>query len=96
MEFRIKELLDQKGMSASSLCEAVGITTPTMSNINRGKQKPSLSLLEKIAKVLDVEIWELFERSSENKIKIDGFIEINGEICRIKTKEDLLRLIEKL
>ena len=96
MEFRIKELLDQKNMTSSALGEAVGIAKQNMSGIIRGRLNPSLNLLEQIAKVLDVEIWELFQRSSEDKIEIDGFIEINGEICRIKTKEDLLRLVEKL
>lgn len=96
MEFRIKEILDKKGMTATSLCEAVGITKQNMSNINRGKQNPSLALLEQIAKVLDVEIWELFQRSSEINSNINGFVEINGEIYRIKTNEDLLRLVEIL
>jgi DNA-binding XRE family transcriptional regulator len=47
---------DHRGITAAKLAEAVGVTSAHISKIESGKGEPSLSLLRKLAKALDVDI----------------------------------------
>lgn len=57
---RLKELMILKGMSREDLAKKVGVSMTTISNINSEKNLPTISLLLQIAKVLDVDIREMF------------------------------------
>ena len=57
---RIKELLEQKGMSRKILSEQLGISIVHMNNIVNGKSLPSMDKLMKISQILDVDFRELF------------------------------------
>ena len=57
---RIKELLEQKGMSRRILSEQLGISIVHMNNIVNGKSLPSMEKLMKISQILDVDFRELF------------------------------------
>ncbi len=57
---RIKELLEQKGMSRKILSEQLGISIVHMNNIVNGKSLPSMEKLMKISQILDVDFRELF------------------------------------
>lgn len=56
---RIQELRLKKMLKQSELAETVGIATKHQSCIETGKNFPSAELLEKFAKVLDVDISEI-------------------------------------
>jgi transcriptional regulator with XRE-family HTH domain len=68
MKLRIKEIMEEKGVTSVSLAEAVGIHKVSVSNIINGKINPSAETLEKIAEALGVEMWELFA-SKEDVMK---------------------------
>ena len=55
---RIKELIKEKGYTQKEFAEKLGMTTVGLSQILAGK--PSYTTLEKIAKNLNVPIWQLF------------------------------------
>ena len=57
---RLKELMAQKGMSREELANKVGVSMTTISNINSENNLPTIHLLLKIAKALDVDIREMF------------------------------------
>jgi transcriptional regulator with XRE-family HTH domain len=57
---RIKTIREKKGMSQKELITAVGLGAPMYSRIETGKTEPSLSILEKIAKVLGVSLSDFF------------------------------------
>jgi len=57
---RLKELMNQKGISREELANKVGVSMTTISNINSEKNLPTISLLLQIAEVLDVDIREMF------------------------------------
>lgn len=57
---RLKELMILKGISREDLAKKVGVSMTTISNINSEKNLPTISLLLQIAKVLDVDIREMF------------------------------------
>lgn len=88
---RIQELRKSKKLTQEELAEMVGIGTPNISYFETGKFSPSVETLEKLAKALDVEIYELY---MFNPLKpID---EIRKEICAaINSDENILRMIYK-
>jgi transcriptional regulator with XRE-family HTH domain len=57
---RLKEIMNQKGVSREELANKVGVSMTTISNINSEKNLPTISLLLQIAEALDVDIREMF------------------------------------
>lgn len=62
---RIKEILNEKGISGKELAEKMGVSDNTISLMLTGKTLPRLKLLLLIADELDVDIRELFNPSKE-------------------------------
>ncbi len=56
---RLKELLNEKGISGKELAEKVEVTPASISNIVQGNSFPKPDLLIKIANVLNVDVREL-------------------------------------
>lgn len=60
MKFRIEIVMQEKGINTQKeLAAKIGISETSLSRAMNGT--PSISLLEKIAKALDVDIIELFD-----------------------------------
>lgn len=59
--YRIKEILDQKGMTAKQLADKMGVTPQYISGIIREQGSASVSVLSNIAKVLEVPLASLFD-----------------------------------
>ena len=57
---RIKALRNRLHLTQDELSERVNISPKYLSNIERGKENPTLNTLLRLAKSLKVEIWELF------------------------------------
>jgi transcriptional regulator with XRE-family HTH domain len=58
----IKTLRQKKGLSQKALAEQVGVTDAYITMLESGKRKnPSLDILKKLAKALDVPVTELLE-----------------------------------
>ena len=57
---RIQEIRKSKGLTQEKLAELIGLDTPNLSNIERGKRFVSSSTLEKIIDSLQIEESELF------------------------------------
>ena len=58
---RIRYLRKQKGMSQLDLALEAGINKNYISDLERGSRNPSLLILERIAKALDVSLENLFQ-----------------------------------
>ena len=58
---RIQEIRKSKNLTQEKLAEMIGIDTPNLSNIERGKRFVSAETLEKIIKSLDVREKDLFD-----------------------------------
>ena len=91
-ELRIKEVCKEKGVKVMDLSTMIGVSQTNTSNIIYGKVNPSLETLEKIASALNVRITELFEEPTN----INGYIELDGIIHKVTSKEDIKRLAENL
>lgn len=67
MTLRIKEILQEKGVTSVMLSEKINVSKVSISYILNGKQKPSYDTLEKIAEALNVPMWQLFTSPEEVK-----------------------------
>jgi len=57
---RIKELRSRKGFTQEQLSERMNINSKYLSNIERGKENPTLNILINLAESLDVELADIF------------------------------------
>ena len=61
MESRIRELLKERGLTISYLAEQIGTTQTSLSRALGKNGNPTYETLSKIAKVLSIDISELFK-----------------------------------
>lgn len=68
--YRIREILNQKGMTGKELAERMGVTPQYISGIIRETGSASVEVLANIARILNVPVASLFEDyvSNENTI----------------------------
>jgi len=62
---RLKELLKEKGIKGKDLADKVEVTPASISNIVQGNSFPKPELLLDIAKVLNVDVRDLFNATKE-------------------------------
>ena len=60
---KIRILRNKLNMSQEKLGELAGLSTNSISTIERGQSKPSIDTLEKIANALNIELKELVDVS---------------------------------
>lgn len=72
--YRIKDILNEKGMTAKELAERMGVTPQYISGIIRETGSASVSVLSNIAKILEVPVAALFDdfnQCSQNSLFIE-------------------------
>ncbi len=57
---KFKKLRESRDMSTRALAREAGVSTETIYAIEHGKRQPSVTTLNKIARALDVEIFNFF------------------------------------
>lgn len=77
-KLRIKEILNERGISVTLFAEMMAIERPNVYNIFT---KPTWQRLEQTATILNVSITDLFEKDDS---EINGYVEYKGKIYRIK------------
>lgn len=55
-----------KGMTAKELAEKLNMPTPTLSQYELGRRTMPIEVAMKIADVLDVNWWELYEKKNDD------------------------------
>jgi len=90
---RIKRLRNRLGLTQDALAEHVQISPKYLSNIEQGRENPTIDTLLRLALSLKVEPWEMFmfEQESDTKTLQEKIRALLDE-----AKEDQLRLIVKL
>lgn len=81
---RLRELRKRKGINQEKLAELVNVDPATISNIENGKNYPSMINLENILTVLEISFAEAFDfehkNTSKNLIKqINQLMETNPD-----------------
>ena len=74
MKLRLKEILEEKGLTSSAFSEMVGVHKVSISYIINGKQMPSVETLERFATALGVRFTELFVLEEESTPQPPTFI----------------------
>mgnify|MGYP000668317881 FL=1 len=90
MKLRILDICKQVGITQKELAERIGLSAVGLSKAINGN--PTKDTLEKIASALNVKITELFEETTN----INGYIELDGTIHKVTSKEDIKKLAENL
>ncbi len=58
---RLKELRWSKGLSQEQLAEKADINSKYLSRMERGTENPTLDMLIKLSRALEVDMWEMFD-----------------------------------
>ncbi len=88
----IKRIMKEKGITFEMLAEKMGKTKGTLSSSIGKDGNPTLKTLTEIAKHLDCNVGDFF---IDNKA-INGFIEYDGKVYRIKSVQDIRNLLDLL
>ena len=90
MELRVVELAHAKGLTMADIAKQIGISRVTLSNSLNGN--PTLSRLSEVAKILDVEVSELF-KPSVTSYAVSGYLEFNGRIVKVDSLDAVKKFI---
>ena len=92
---RIAKLRKIKGISQGILAEELGLSTKTISNIETGSHLTKSENFDKIAKVLGIEVRELFNFDNTNN-KEQNLKGIYDKIEFIKDDEDKVAILYEI
>ena len=92
MELRIVELAHKRGLTITDIAKMIGISRVNLSNSLNGN--PTLSRLKEVARILNVDVTELFKPASNKVVK--GYIECDYKIVKIDNLKSLRALITNL
>ena len=90
MELRVVELAHQRGLTMSDIAKKVGISRVNLSNSLNGN--PTLSRLTEVAKILGVEVAELFRPATTDK-QVSGYLEYDGRIVKVDSLDDVKKFV---
>lgn len=93
MELRVVELAHAKGLTMADIAKEIGISRVNLSNSLNGN--PTLSRLSEVAKILDVEVSELF-KPSVTSYAVSGYLEFNGRIVKVDSLDAVKRFISEM
>ena len=93
MELRVVELAHAKGLTMADIAKQIGISRVNLSNSLNGN--PTLSRLSEVAKILDVEVSELF-KPSVTSYAVGGYLEFNGRIVKVDSLDAVKRFISEM
>lgn len=89
MNLRLREILKERSMTLKAFSELSGISQPNLSNYINGNVSPTLEMLTRISKWLNVPISELFEEPDT----IQFYVKFKGNMYSI-TSKDIINIIE--
>ena len=93
MELRVVELAHAKGLTMADIAKQIGISRVNLSNSLNGN--PTLSRLSEVAKILDVEVAELFKPTSTGKT-VSGYLECDGRIVKVDSLDAIKRFVAEV
>jgi transcriptional regulator with XRE-family HTH domain len=67
---RIRDVRSARGLTLTALAEASDLSTGLISQVERGISDPSLETLRRIAKILDIPIFSLFQDQDEDAVSV--------------------------
>lgn len=92
-EIHGEEMLRIKGLSKTEFAERMGVKKQ---NVNALFQTKNIITLKKAADVLEIPLELLVSTPESTEVEINGYLEINGEMRKIKGKEDLVEVLTEI
>lgn len=90
---RLREIRKRKGINQEKLAELIDVDPTTISNIENGKNYPSMINLENILNVLDVTFMEVFDFEHKNNSE-NLIVQINEKLKANPDKlEDFYKIV---
>jgi transcriptional regulator with XRE-family HTH domain len=93
---RIKQLRNRLGLTQDALAEHVQISPKYLSNIERGRENPTVDTLLRLARSLKVEPWEIFLLDQENPDTRTLRSKIGSLLDEAQDKEQLQMILKLL
>lgn len=92
-EIHGEEMLRVKGLSKTDFAERMGVKKQ---NVNALFQTKNILTIKKAAEVLEMPLELLVSTPESTEVEINGFLEINGEMRKIKGKDDLIEVLSEV
>ena len=100
IKINLKEILKEKGVTSKELAERLGVTSVTISYIVTNKTTPSLEMLCRIAKELNIKISTLLGeeplRLVDDSKEFASFFRYKGIHYTADTLEEFFKQVEEL
>ena len=93
MELRIVEIAHSKGLTMADIAKQIGISRVNLSNSLNGN--PTLSRLREVAKIIGVEVSELFKPTSPS-MTVSGYLECNGCIVKVDSLDAVKQFVAEV
>ena len=94
LETHAADLLREKRLTKAAFAEKMGVKAQ---NVNKVFETKNVNTLMRAAQVLGVSLDYLISGSKLDGVStIDGFIEVNGVVHRIRCREDIEKVLELL
>lgn len=95
---KIKQHLNELGITQSELARLSGLAFGTINRILNGKQELLPNTIAKIAEALNMSVSQLMDDDSQEIIEteVQGYIEYDGEIKKVKSFAALQKLIAQI
>lgn len=91
---RIEEILRERGISKTQFAEMMGVAKQ---NVNLLLNTNNIKKVEEIANKLGVKFSDLINDDSQTtKSNIIGFIEVDGEVIKVSSVQDLEEVVQRL
>ena len=87
------ELLSNAGLNKAKFAEKMGVARQ---NIQKVFETKNVFTLMRAAEVLGVSLNHLISGDIQSENSVNGYVEVNGTIHKVQSKQDLLNLIELL
>ena len=91
---RIEDILRERGISKTQFAEMMGVAKQ---NVNLLLNTNNIKKIEEIANKLGVKFSYLINDDSQTtKSNIIGFIEVDGEVIKVSSVQDLEEVVQRL
>ena len=90
-----EELISKAGMKKYEFADKLGVARQNLKKVVIDSN--NIQMLSKAAQILGVSLFYLIGGKENNETnRINGYIEVDGTVYKVKSKEDLMALVEKV
>ena len=76
----VRRLRESRGVTQAELAERVGLGRTSMTNLERGRQNPPLSLLPKLARALGVSVLDLVREATRGQSEESDDVLLSSQV----------------